>query len=116
MSRAFSYASSGVCASFTPPALPRPPAWTCALITTVPPIEAATSRASSGVLATRPGSTGSPWRANSSLPWYSCRFMDPHAAGRAARSGQLLSICARWTLPLKSTYRLFHSVKASSMV
>ena len=31
---AFSFASSGVSASFTPPALPRPPVFTCALITT----------------------------------------------------------------------------------
>ena len=48
------------CASFTPPALPRPPTSTCALITTVPPSAAAMSPASSGVIATCPGSTGSP--------------------------------------------------------
>ena len=29
--------SAAILASFTPPALPRPPAWTCALTTTVPP-------------------------------------------------------------------------------
>ena len=60
MSRAFATASSGECASFTPPALPRPPTSTCALITTVPPSAAAMSPASSGVTATCPGSTGSP--------------------------------------------------------
>src|SRR5262245_5429548 len=75
MARAFSKASSGVCASWTPPALPRPPTSTCALITTGPPSEVATSRASSAVVATWPGSTGNPARANSSLAWYSCRFM-----------------------------------------
>src|SRR5580765_6512728 len=75
MSRARSNASLGECASLTPPALPRPPACTCALITIVPPIEAAISRASSGVSATCPGSTGIPKRAKSSLPWYSCRFI-----------------------------------------
>src|SRR5690349_11781938 len=41
----------------------------------MPPIEAAMLRASSGVSATWPGSTGSPKRANSSFAWYSCRFM-----------------------------------------
>ncbi len=71
ISPARSNASSGECASLTPPALPRPPTSTCALITTVPPIEVAMSRASSALAATWPGSTGSPKRANSSLAWYS---------------------------------------------
>src|SRR5690348_2470999 len=83
IARACSNASSGERASFTPPALPRPPACTCALITTVPPSEPATSRASSGVPATWPGRTGSPKRANSSLPWYSSRFIASHPARRS---------------------------------
>ena len=48
-------ASSGVCASLMPPALPRPPVWTCALIATSPPKRSAIAAASSGVVATSPG-------------------------------------------------------------
>ena len=47
MLEACSKASSGVLASFTPPALPRPPALTCAL-TTQKPYSSAAARASSG--------------------------------------------------------------------
>ena len=46
-------ASSGVLASLTPPALPRPPALTCAL-TTQTPSSSAAARASSGVVTTMP--------------------------------------------------------------
>ena len=46
---ACSKASSGVLAIFTPPALPRPPALTCALITVTPPISSAAALASSAV-------------------------------------------------------------------
>ena len=46
---AISFASAGVFASLTPPALPRPPACTCALTTTVPPNCLAIASTSSGV-------------------------------------------------------------------
>jgi len=55
-------------ASFTPPALPRPPVSTCALTTTAPPISSAALRASSGVSASLPFETGMPTRLKSSLP------------------------------------------------
>src|SRR6266511_1192359 len=49
MADAAALAASAPSASFTPPALPRPPAWTCALTTTLPPNRSATARASAGV-------------------------------------------------------------------
>jgi hypothetical protein len=57
---ATSRASDGVFASFTPPALPRPPACTCALTTTVLPNRRANASASVGVFATSPTGTGMP--------------------------------------------------------
>src|SRR6266508_2110840 len=73
MSAARACASSGPAANLTPPALPRPPTFTCALTTTRPPSRSAIARASCAVVATPPPSTGSPCRANSSRPWYSYR-------------------------------------------
>src|SRR5215472_1567715 len=77
---AFSCASSGVSASFTPPALPRPPVFTWALITAsglAPGLAAANSSATcpacSAVLATLPCGIGTPYSANSSFAWYSKR-------------------------------------------
>ena len=68
---AFSKASSGPFASFTPPALPRPPTFTWAFTTTRgwpwSANPAAMSRASVAVLATFPGWTGTPYSANSSF-------------------------------------------------
>ncbi len=68
---AFSKASAGLSASFTPPALPRPPIFTCALTTTWGMPSAANavliSRASSAVLATLSFGTGTPYSAKSSL-------------------------------------------------
>ncbi len=58
---AFSNASSGFSANLTPPALPRPPIFTCALTTTLPPSFSAAARASSGVVATAPPRTGTPF-------------------------------------------------------
>src|SRR5437773_1446880 len=49
ISRARASASSGPSASFTPPALPRPPVSTCAFTTTWPPSSSAAALASSGV-------------------------------------------------------------------
>src|SRR6266571_4437997 len=48
-------ASSGVAASFTPPALPRPPTRTWALTTTAPAMRCAAAPASSGEVAVSAG-------------------------------------------------------------
>ncbi len=66
-----SAASEGFRASLTPPALPRPPAWTCALMTTVPPIRRATASASVGVEATSPSNIGMPAALSNARAWYS---------------------------------------------
>jgi hypothetical protein len=71
MAAAFSWVSSGEVASFTPPALPRPPVFTWAFTTTVPPSSRAAAAASSGVSTVRPGNTGTPCAANRSFAWYS---------------------------------------------
>ena len=53
--------SPASCASLTPPALPRPPACTCALTThSLPPSASAAETASSGLPATRPSGIGTP--------------------------------------------------------
>src|SRR5690349_14932524 len=70
---AASYASSGVFATLTPPAFPRPPVLTCALTTTTPPIFSAAALASSGVSAMRPASTGTSYFSKRSRAWYSYR-------------------------------------------
>src|SRR6516165_11049885 len=63
-------------ASFTPPALPRPPACTWAFTThTLPPSARAASTASSAVVTTLPAGTGMPWLRKTSFAWYSCRFI-----------------------------------------
>jgi len=62
----FSKASSALSASFTPPAFPRPPIFTWALTTTFPPSRSAAERASSGVEATAPPKTGTPFASNRS--------------------------------------------------
>src|SRR3954451_24409436 len=90
--RAFSSASAALSASFTPPALPRPPVSTCAFTTTAPPIDEAAARASSGETARRPSETGIPTRLKSSLPWYSYRSTaadsnDPASNGRSVPHG-----------------------------
>jgi hypothetical protein len=60
ISPARSRTSASVRASLTPPALPRPPTRTWALITTGSPISAAARTASSGLAATLPEGTGMP--------------------------------------------------------
>ncbi len=60
MPSAASKAASALWATFTPPALPRPPVFTCAFTTTVPPSFSAAARTSSAVSATIPGRTGTP--------------------------------------------------------
>ena len=67
-------AAAGSSASFTPPALPRPPACTCALTTTFPPSFAAIAFACAGVSATSPFGTGTPNSRRIALPWYSWIF------------------------------------------
>src|SRR4030095_1740174 len=78
------WAPSGSSASLIPPALPRPPACTCAFTTTLPPRRAATARASAGVVAASPAGTGTPNSRSRALAWYSWIFTD-------ARSGLLAS-------------------------
>ncbi|CFE45878.1 Uncharacterised protein [Mycobacterium tuberculosis] len=64
---ACSYASCGVAAYLTPPALPRPPILTCALTITGRPISVAIALAPSAVSVTRPGVLGTLCLANNSL-------------------------------------------------
>src|SRR5712692_8121682 len=68
-------APAGSSASLTPPALPRPPACTWALTTTLPPSRAAMSFAWAGVSATSPFGTGTPNSRRMALAWYSWIFM-----------------------------------------
>src|SRR3954447_19035743 len=70
---ACSRASSSFWAILMPPALPRPPIFTCALMAQGKPTSLAAETASSTVLAGRPSGTGIPCRAKSCLPWYSSR-------------------------------------------
>src|SRR2546425_235372 len=68
-------AAAGSSASLMPPALPRPPACTCALTTTLPPSRCAISRAWAGVSATSPFGTATPNSRSSALAWYSWTFI-----------------------------------------
>src|SRR3984893_5268668 len=63
-------------ATFPPPALPRPPAWTWAWTTTSPPRRWAIARAWAGVSATSPPGTGTPNSLRMALPWYSWIFIE----------------------------------------
>ena len=60
MAEAWSRTASRSAASFTPPALPRPPVWTWALTTTGSPSPEAAATASVVEKATSPEGTGSP--------------------------------------------------------
>src|SRR5574337_1708574 len=93
MPLAAAWTSSRLLQNLTPPALPPPPAWICALtIHCEPPSALAASTAASGELAILPGGTAIPYCANSSLAWYSWKFIRylertekrwrPHAAQR----------------------------------
>src|SRR5262249_59563273 len=62
-------------ASFPPPALPRPPACTCAFTTTRPSSRWAMALAWAAVSATSPLGTGTPNSFRMALPWYSWIFM-----------------------------------------
>ena len=66
------FTSSMLLATFTPPPLPRPPAWIWAFTThTGPPSFWAASTASCTVNAGMPRGTGTPKLRKISLPWYS---------------------------------------------
>src|SRR3954465_1348860 len=78
LSWARALAPAGWSARCTPPALPRPPTFTCALTTTGAEISRAIASACSGVSATPPGSTGTPCEANRSRAWYSKRSTERH--------------------------------------
>jgi hypothetical protein len=70
-------------ATFTPPPLPRPPAWICAFTTqTLPPSFCATATASSADNAGSPRGVTTPYLRKICLPWYSWMFMEAVGAGR----------------------------------
>src|SRR3954454_3590602 len=83
--RAVSSAAAGSAASFTPPALPRPPVFTWALTTTRPPSPRAIPRACLGESVTSALGTTMPCDSKSSLAWCSYRSIPapvwkvPHA-------------------------------------
>src|SRR5512139_3673247 len=72
---AYSRASAGVFANFTPPPLPRPPAWIWAFTTTAVPNSSAMISASAGVSATFPFGTATPYLDRTALAWYSWIFI-----------------------------------------
>src|SRR5437773_7576949 len=83
------WAPSGSSASLIPPALPRPPACTCAFTTTLPPRRAAIARASAGVVATSPAGTGTPNSRSRALAWYSWIFTDARSGLSALLAAEL---------------------------
>ena len=84
-----SKASPAFRATLTPPALPRPPVCTCALITTLPPSRRAMDSASVGVEATSPSDMGMPAALNRVRAWYSWRFTVPPRLWFQSRPGGL---------------------------
>src|SRR2546427_5851491 len=79
-------AAAGSSASLMPPALPRPPACTCALTTTLPPSRWAIVRACAGVSATSPFGTATPNSRSSALAWYSWIFIREGSQDQGHRS------------------------------
>src|SRR5439155_25289837 len=73
-------------ASLMPPALPRPPACTCALPTTLPLSRWAIARACAGVSATSPFGTATPNPRSSALAWYSWIFIREGSQDQGHRS------------------------------
>ena len=70
------FTSSSDLTTFTPPALPRPPAWICAFTTqTGPGNSFAAFTASSTVKAAMPFGTGTPKSRSTALAWYSWIFI-----------------------------------------
>src|SRR2546425_1344952 len=88
--RATRSAPSASSASLMPPALPRPPACTCAFTTIRPPRRVAAARASAGVVATSPTGTGTPNSRSRALAWYSWIFTDARSGLPALRAPELL--------------------------
>src|SRR5512138_1740631 len=79
-------ASSGERASFTPPPLPRPPAWICAFTAEIPPPSwRAAPSASSGVTARYPRGTATPNFRRISFAWYSWIFTRSRSSSAPAR-------------------------------
>ena len=74
MSPAIRSASAASAATLTPPPLPRPPAWICALTTTRPPRRRATAPASRAENTASPRGTATPCPASSAFAWYSWIF------------------------------------------
>src|SRR5487761_2562229 len=73
---AYCLTSSFDLATLTPPPLPRPPAWICALTThTLPPSDSAAAAASSTEKQGTPRGVVTPNFLRISLPWYSWIFM-----------------------------------------
>src|SRR6266404_1942784 len=111
--RANSAASAGVRTTFTPPPLPRPPAWICAFTTTVPPSRRATSAASSGVRATAPSRTGTPYLRRISFAWNSWMFiliMPPCAWALRARCSDGRRTARRDARCSRARLRLAHHI------
>src|SRR6516164_7816661 len=77
MSRSASRPTSSIdLTTFTPPALPRPPAWICAFSTqTGPPSSLAAVTASAALNATMPRGTGTSNSRSTAFAWYSWIFM-----------------------------------------
>src|ERR1700744_2105586 len=87
IARTAASASARGFATLTPPHLPRPPAWICALTTTTSvPACCCTfgiaAMASSALVAAMPIGTGTPYCWNICLPWYSWIFTSPGVSRR----------------------------------
>src|SRR5918992_6252853 len=106
IARACSSASARSPASLIPPALPRPPISTCALTTHGYPSSSAAATACSTVVAGTPLGTGTPWRANSCLPWYSRRSIGgADSSQRLAAAASLSECCVAYAAPQGSHLR-----------
>src|SRR5882724_2327501 len=99
-------ASSGLRASFTPPPLPRPPAWIWAFTTTTPLPEVISSRAaakaSSADCTSLPRGTATPCARRISLAWYSWIFMAaPQYTAPPGRASEGAPMDPHFTTPKK---------------
>ena len=89
--------SSSDLATFTPPPLPRPPAWICAFTTqTLPPSFFAAASASSTLKQANPRGVGTPYLRKISLPWYSWIFMRPPSPSARTTPGTTAAPSRRW--------------------
>src|SRR4051794_36373313 len=99
MLRACVSASCGVAANLTPPALPRPPALTCAFTMTGPPSCSAAARAASGVDTTTCLVTGTPYFPNSSFACHSNRSTRREVTDGERRGGSGGCPAKEFTMP-----------------